>query len=290
MRAQRSGAHRIVLVLFIGSAVLQTLAARAESGCLTENAACYRGCPPTTPTGPAYPRCWQDCDRQTSLCIAEHERQSKADSTARQCLSLAADKQTYGSQVDAAIKRKRQSLVDMRDALSNIRHDLESDYAWQIGDPGSARERVTMLALTTKTTTDLIEDLGALSTERAVGLAKDIYEKIESGKSTYQIVTEDANNAAVEVILDAGAQLNPVVKAAKALRDFAENVGSMSELQGNLDEVRGEYRRQLADLDSKIGIVEGQLMQIGPSNEEPEIDKLFATYQSVRQMCTSHSR
>lgn len=264
---------------------VQAVAAKADVNCLAQGEACYHGCPPTTLTGPAYPHCWQDCDKQTSACIDQRAKQVTEDAAARQCLSIPTDRKAFSNQLDAAVQRKKASLQESQATLVKIRQDLESDYAWTIGDPGSMREMVTMLALCTKTTADLIEDLGGLSIEKGGGVAKEVYESIEDGKNVYDLTVKDAGQAAIEVMLDAGAHLNPTVKAAKALNDFAENAKSMSDLQSSLDDSRNEFKRRLNDLNSQIDVLDIQLNRIEASSEEPKAESLFQTYQAVRQTC-----
>ena len=121
-------------------------------------------------------------------------------------------------------------------------------------------------------------------------MAKKIYEGIQDGKSAYDLITKDADVVAVEIALDAGSQLNPTIKAAKALHDFSENAKAMSELQSNLAEGRNEFKLQMDNLSAKIDALDDQLKKIQSADEASKIDDLFQTYQSVRKMCADNRR
>ena len=92
----------------------------------------------------------------------------------------------------------------------------------------------TSLAMVTKTTTDLIEGLGGFSNQKAVGAAKEIYESIKDGKTAYQVTTEDTNKVVVNVLLDAGSQASPILRAAKTTKEFAENMEKIANLPGTI--------------------------------------------------------
>jgi hypothetical protein len=203
----------------------------------------------------------------------------------QRCLSISSDKKTYDNQVNNVWREKRKLLADSQNDLRNIRSELETDYAWNVGDPGSARELTTALALVTKTTANLVEGLGGFSTEKSVRTAMDIYENIKLGKAAYKIVTEDAGKAVLEVMFDAGSRINPVVKAAKTTKEFAENVQRVASLPGDLATARGEFKHQMDNLAAQIDAIQHKLDQLEPVEKQQQAESLFQTYQSAKQMC-----
>jgi hypothetical protein len=209
----------------------------------------------------------------------------KSEQARSQCLSLPRDPTYYRGEVAKAWQQKKAFLMDHQKTLQQLRADRQSDYAWNVGDAGSARELATYFAMVTKTTSDLIEDLGGFGSEKAVGRATEIYAAIKDGKTAYTLVAGDALTAVTDVLIDAAADEIPTIRGAKAVKDFAENMVHMTELPEGMAAARREFLNQMDALNTEISKSQTKIDQLQRDNESSEIEALFQTFQAVRQLC-----
>jgi hypothetical protein len=229
------------------------------------------------------------CSKQNDACMKAAEEQRKAEQSVRQCNSLPNDRNQITRSVDSAWYRKKAVINDGLKTLHKLRSDLDSDYKWTIGDPGSMRELTTYLAQVTKTTTDLIEDLGGFSTSKSSRAANDVYEQIKLGRTSYEVVTQDAQKVVANVLLDAASDVSPIARSAKTVKDFSDNISDMMKTPEDMKKARDEVRRQLEIIDSQASTLQRNLDQIRREHEPSEVEPLLQTYQSVQKMCSASS-
>jgi archaellum component FlaC len=221
------------------------------------------------------------------------EQEQRAEQAHQQCNALPSDKKQLAAPIDSAWFRKKAAINDGINTLRKFRSDLENDSKWTIGDPGSARELTTYLAQVTKTTTNLLENLGGFSSEKSTRAAKEVYEKIKQGRTAYEAVTQDAKKIVINVLLDAASDaksnVNVIAKAVKTIKDFAENMTEMAKTPEELKTAREEVKRQLENIDAQISNLQSKIEQTRREHEPDQIESLLQTYQSVREFCAASS-
>jgi hypothetical protein len=277
---KRSTVGAFLILLIFAAYGQQRLQAGADCG--REFDACFRACPNTLSN-----TCLFNCSKRNDACRRDAEQERKSERALQQCSSLPSDKKRLAAPIDSAWLRKKIALNDGIVTLRKLRSSLENDFMWTVGDPGSVRELTTYLALVTKTTAKLVEDLGGFSHEKSARAAKDIYEAIKQGRTAYEVITEDARRVVVNVLLDAAADVNVAARTAKAIKDFAENIAEMSKAAEELKAAREEVGRQLENIDKQIVALQGKIDLMRREHEPDEIESLFQTYASVRELCTA---
>jgi len=258
--------------------------ASAIRGCGDAFDACLKACPNTLSN-----KCIFDCAKMNEACMKSAEQQRQEVQSRQQCNSLPNDRNELTNGMNGAWSKKKAAINDGLMTLRKIRSDLQSDYAWAVGDPGSARELATNFALMTKTTTNLLEDIGGFSTERSRRSVKEVYERIKQGRTAYETITEDATKVATNILLDAASDVNLVARAVKTIKDFAENTVDIMKAPKEMAEAREEVQKQLDNIDRQIVGLQSKLDQIRREHESDEIVPLLEVYKSVRQMCTANS-
>jgi hypothetical protein len=251
-------------------------------GCGQSFEACYKACPNTLSNA-----CLMECVKKSDAYMRQADEERRAERVIQQCKLLPASPAQFASSSNSAWSRKKLTLQDGVKHLRGLRRELESEFKWQIGDPGSFRELTTYLAEVTKLSTDVIEDLVPLSGKK-IRDAKGIYENIQLGRSAYDVMTDGANGI-VNAVLDFAAELNPVIRGAKTLKDFVENVSKIVETPENLMAVREEIKAQLDRIDRQISSLQQKIDQLRKEHESDEIGALLATYNEVRGLCVPPS-
>jgi hypothetical protein len=202
---------------------------------------------------------------------------------ARQCSALPSSHYAAGSDFDKAWQTKRQALIDSIKDLTEERSQLLKDKS-TVGDPGSVRQIVTLVAMVTKTTTDLIQDLMPLSDEMRVAetsVAKTL-ETYAHGKDVAEIINEVEEHKPVAWIT-----ADMALTGLNAMKDLSKNAKEMANAPENLENTRKIILEQLDALDRQLDQLQNKLDVLERANRDPAVDRLFAQYQVVRQMCTS---
>ena len=81
-------------------AVLSSKADQPGGNCIPDNIVCTKACPPITPKDAAYPKCWQDCDKQGQACVDAASAQLRKEQAAQRCQSISTDKTYCGDRVE----------------------------------------------------------------------------------------------------------------------------------------------------------------------------------------------
>lgn len=256
--------------------------------CLVQERACQNACGEVGLSNEAYNKwwkCWRTCSRSAEVCLANIEAKRKDEEFSRRCSAIPLSRDYYTDAVRRVWMAKKKAFEEHLDTLTKLRKDLVSDYWWTVGDPGSAREAVTFLALVSKTTTDLIEDLSGFATIHEIGAAKDIYNAIKQGQLAHEAIKSDSTTAATLVLLDLQAGVNPAIRVAKTALDFTKNVAEISETRESIERARKEVTNQLEALEKKMIAVRAKIAHVVIADELPPVEALFSRYQSVRSMC-----
>jgi hypothetical protein len=195
---------------------------------------------------------------------------------APQCTSFPASRDDTAAGLEKAWAAEKARLSERIDTLRGIREDLKADEKWTIGDPGSPREFATYLGKITRTTTDLIKDLGRLAgpIDSAV---LDALDKIQAA-----IDGDDPLKGAID---DKLAELSPYVRILIATRNLANNVEELKELPSKLDEARKTVGEQVEALDNQLAKLQPKLDQMKLQDQDKIVDRLFARATKLKRTC-----
>jgi phospholipase/lecithinase/hemolysin len=159
-----------------------------------------------------------------------------------------------------------------------------SDENWQIGDPGSVRELATILALATKTTTDLIQDLVPFGSD----VKSVTYNTIKNGTDVAQTINAYQNHE-IRFWVDAGltlsSDLNPTLRTLDTLKDLGENIQEMTDLRVRLNEARRTYAEQLQILGDQLSKLRSRLDQFEEANHDRFVDNLLKGCNASKSTC-----
>jgi hypothetical protein len=202
----------------------------------------------------------------------------------QQCSAIPPNRDAVASEFDKSWMVKRDAIADEIASLRKYRKDLDDDNSLWIGPPGSKRELLTIFAMITKTTTDLIQDLAPLGgkieslTYKLITSANDIITTVDNYRQNKPDWYVDAG-------LKLGDELDPTNIGLIAFRDFTKNTVNLANLQGDLDESRKVYREQMERLDRQLDKAQKSIDDLENKNRDKAVDRLFARYQAVQRSC-----
>jgi hypothetical protein len=196
--------------------------------------------------------------------------------SAPQCTSLPAGRDDSAAGLEKAWVAEKARLSERIDTLKGIRDDLKADERWYIGEPGSAREIAAYMGRITRTTTDLIKDLGRLAgpVDSAV---LDTLDQIQAA-----IDGDDPLNGIMEGKL---ADLSPYIRILIATKNLANNVQELKELPSKYDEARKTVGEQMEALDNQLAKLQPKLDQMKLQDQDKIVDRLFARTTRLKRTC-----
>jgi hypothetical protein len=195
---------------------------------------------------------------------------------APQCSSLPASRDDSAARLDKAWATEKARLSERIDDLKRFRDDLKADEKWTVGDPGSARELAAYMGKITRTTTDLIKDLGRLAGP-VDSLVLDTLDKIQA-----EIDHEPPLAGALK---DYVAELSPYTRILVATYNLAKNVQELKELPSKLDEARKTVGEQLEALNNQLTKLQPKLDQMKLQDQDKIVDRLFARATKLKRTC-----
>jgi hypothetical protein len=195
---------------------------------------------------------------------------------APQCSNLPVGRDDSAAGLEKAWAGEKARLSERIDTLKSIQDDLKASEKWTVGDPGSARELAAYMGKITRTTTDLIKDLGRLAGP-VDSVVLDALDKIQAA-----IDGDDPLKGAIE---DKLAELSPYVRILLATKHLAKNVQELKELPSKLDEARKTVNEQLEALNNQLTKLQPKLDQMKLQDQDKIVDRLFAHATKLKRAC-----
>ena len=212
------------------------------------------------------------------MCCTIAPRNASADAVPQQCSAIPQTRDAAASGFDKAWMAKRDAIAGHIKDLHQYRQELDSNFSWWIGTPGSKRELLTMLAMVGKTTTDLIQDLAPLAgpiESVPLKIIKSLAEAVEIAKGFKDRPDIDLGKV----------ELDPVIIGLKTFQDFTKNTIDLVNLQDDLSESRKVYSEQIERLDAQLQAAQRKFDDLERAHRDPAVDRLFARYQAVQRAC-----
>ncbi|MGA2058119.1 MAG: hypothetical protein ABSG88_22790 [Bradyrhizobium sp.] len=196
--------------------------------------------------------------------------------SAPQCSSLPASRDDSAAGFEKAWAAEKARLSERIDTLKSIQDDLKASEKWTIGDPGSARELAAYMGKITRTTTDLIKDLGRLAGP-VDSVILDTLDKIQAAL--------DGERPSTGAFKDRLAELSPYTRILVATYNLAKNVQELKELPGKLDEARKTVSEQMEALNNQLAKLQPKLDQMKLQDQDKIVDRLFARATQMQRTC-----
>jgi hypothetical protein len=202
----------------------------------------------------------------------------------QQCSAIPQSRDATAAEFDKAWVAKREAIDEHIKTLRELKKKLDDSYWLWIGKAGGGRELITILAMVTKTTTDLIQDLAPLGGEM-VSLPLKLLQTSADIANMVNDLRQNKDDWYVDAGLKAGEELNPVTTGLVALRNLTKNTLDMANLQDDLEESRKVYREQMEQLDRQLDAAEKKIDDLERTNRDKAVDRLFTRWQGVQRSC-----
>jgi hypothetical protein len=195
---------------------------------------------------------------------------------APQCSKLPVGRDESAAGLEKAWAGEKARLSERIDTLKSIQDDLKASEKWTVGDPGSARELAAYMGKITRTTTDLIKDLGRLAGP-VDSVVLDALDKIQAAI--------DGESPLTGALKDRVAELSPYTRILIAMTNLAKNVQELKELPSKLDEARKTVNEQLEALNNQLTKLQPKLDQMKLQDQDKIVDRLFTRATQLKRTC-----
>jgi hypothetical protein len=195
---------------------------------------------------------------------------------APQCSKLPVGRDESAAGLEKAWAGEKARLSERIDTLKSIQDDLKASEKWTVGDPGSARELAAYMGKITRTTTDLIKDLGRLAGP-VDSVVLDALDKIQAAI--------DGESPLTGALKDRVAELSPYTRILIAMTNLAKNVQELKELPSKLDEARKTVKEQLEALNNQLTKLQPKLDQMKLQDQDKIVDRLFTRATQLKRTC-----